>query len=62
MAEWEFPEWSTHPEYFTAVLRAPDLKNRLFLAKVSTGETVPDLLELTDEGGDVSYSHLYVEP
>jgi hypothetical protein len=62
MAEWEFPEWSTHPDYFTAVLRAPDLKNRLFLARVSTGETVPDLLELTDEGGAVSYSHLYVEP
>jgi len=62
MAEWEFPEWSTHPDYFTAVLRASDLKNRLFLAKVSTGETVPDLLELTDEGGDVSYSHLFVEP
>ncbi len=62
MAEWEFPEWSTHPDYFTAVLRASDMKNRLFLAKVSSGETVPDLLELTDEGGNVSYSHLYVEP
>jgi hypothetical protein len=62
MAEWEFPEWSTQPDYFTAVLRAADLKNRLFVVKVAEGELVPEVLELTDEGGDVSYSHLYVEP
>jgi len=62
MAEWEFPEWSTHPDYFTAVLRAADLKNRLFVVKVAEGELVPEVLELTDEGGNASYSHLYVEP
>jgi hypothetical protein len=64
MAEWEFPEWSTRPDTFTAVLRAGDLKNRLFVVKVADGEIVPEVLELTDEGGDAtaSYSHLYVEP
>jgi hypothetical protein len=38
------------------------LKNRLFLVKVAEGELAPEALELTDQGGNASYSHLYVEP
>lgn len=62
MAEWEFPEWSTDPAYFTAVLRASDLENRLFVAKLTEGEQVPALLEISGEETGTTYSHLYLEP
>lgn len=62
MAEWEFPEWSTDPGYFTAVLRASDLENRLFIGKVTEGDLVPALLEISGEQTGMTYSHLYLEP
>ncbi len=62
LLEWEFPEWSTDPGYLTAVLRASDLKNRLFIVKMAEGKLVPEVLEITGESGGASYSHLYLEP
>ncbi len=62
MTEWEFPEWSTDPGYFTAILRASDLLNRLFVVKVEEGDLVPEVLQITGEQAGVSFSHLYLEP
>ncbi len=62
MTEWEFPEWSTDPGYFTAILRASDLQNRLFVVKVQEGDLVPELLQITDKQTGATYSHLYLEP
>ena len=60
--EWEFPEWSTAVGYFTAVLRASDLQNRLFIVKHAEGRIVPEVLEISGEQKGVTYSHLYLEP
>jgi len=62
MVEWEFPEWSTEVGYFTAVLRASDLQNRLFIVKHAEGRLVPEVLEISGEQKGVTYSHLYLEP
>jgi hypothetical protein len=62
MTEWEFPEWSTDPGYFTAILRASDLQNRLFIVKVDEGDLVPEVLQITDKQTGATYSHLYLEP
>lgn len=62
MTEWEFPEWSTSPAFFSAVLRASDLQNRLFIGKTAEGELVPELLEISGEQKGASYSHLWLEP
>lgn len=62
MVEWEFPEWSTDPGFFTAVLRKSDYRNRLFLLKVQPGDVVPDRVEITDDTADVSYGHLWLAP
>ena len=61
MAEWEFPEWSSDPAYFTAILRSSNLKNRLFVVKMAEGDLVPERLEITGEQTGQSYSHLYLE-
>ncbi len=61
MAEWEFPEWSTDPDFYTAILMKADRKNRLFIAKIKEGEVTPELLEITGENTGASYSHLYLE-
>ena len=61
MAEWEFPEWSTDPAYFTAILRGSNLKNRLFVVKMAEGDLVPERLEITGEQTGQTYSHLYLE-
>jgi hypothetical protein len=62
MAEWEFSEWSTHPDYFTAILRGSNLKNRLFIVKMAEGDLVPERLEISGEQTGQTYSHLYLEP
>ncbi len=62
MREWEFPEWSTDPGYFTAVLRSGGFNLRLYVAKVATGEMVPEYLAVTPWSTSVSYNHLWVEP
>jgi len=62
MTEWEFPEWSTDPGYFTAILRAADLQNRLVVVKVVEGDLVPELLQITGPQEGATYSHLYLEP
>ncbi|MBW1810165.1 MAG: hypothetical protein JRJ87_18350 [Deltaproteobacteria bacterium] len=62
MVEWEFPEWSTDPGYFTAILRASNLENRLFVIKMAEGELIPQMLEISGEETGASYSHLYLEP
>ena len=61
MAEWEFPDWSTHPGYFTAILRGSNLKNRLFVVKMAEGDLVPERLEISGEVTGQTYSHLYLE-
>jgi len=61
MAEWEFPDWSTDPDYFTAILRGSNLKNRLFVVKMAEGDLVPERLEITGEQTGQTYSHLYLE-
>lgn len=61
MAEWEYPEWSTHPGYFTAVLRGSDLKNSIYLVRIEGGSSVPDAVKLVDDD-HASYSHLWIEP
>jgi hypothetical protein len=48
--------------YFTAVLRASDLRNRLFVAKMAEGDLVPELLEPTGDQTGATYSHLYITP
>ncbi|OGQ85719.1 MAG: hypothetical protein A2289_13440 [Deltaproteobacteria bacterium RIFOXYA12_FULL_58_15] len=60
--EWEFPEWSTHPGFFTAVLRGPDLKFSVYIGKVSVGTGVPELLRITRKEDNATYSHLFVAP
>lgn len=60
--EWEFPEWSTDPGFFSAILITADRKSRLYLGKLAEGDQVPELLEITGDGQSVSYSHLYVAP
>ena len=60
--EWEFPEWSTAPGYFTAVLRSSDLQNRLVIGKHAEGSLVPEVLEISGEQKGATYSHLYLEP
>lgn len=60
--EWEFPEWSTHPGYFTAILRTGDLANHLVVAQVENGNVVPATLDLGLEDSGVSYSHLWLAP
>ncbi len=62
MTEWEFPEWSTDPGYFTAILRASDLQNRLFIGKIAQGALVPDVLEVSGERKGATYSHLWLAP
>jgi hypothetical protein len=62
LAEWEYPEWSTHVDYFTAVLRAADRKNRLFIGKVEDGVVTPQLIEVVGRETSPSYSHLWVAP
>ncbi len=61
MAEWEYPEWTTHPDYFTAVLRGTDLKNQLYVGRIEEGSIVPDAIRLVDDDY-ASYSHLWVAP
>jgi hypothetical protein len=60
LKEWEYPEWSTSADYFTAVLRASDRKNRLFIGKVELGELAPALIEVVGREVGPSYSHLWV--
>jgi len=62
MEEWEFPEWSTHPDFATAALHPGDLNLRLFVLKVADGTVVPEMLQITGEDASVTYSHLYLEP
>jgi hypothetical protein len=62
MTEWEFPEWSTSPGFFSAILRASDLQNRLFVGKTAEGDLVPELLEISGEQRGASNSHLWIEP
>lgn len=62
LAEWEYPEWSTNVDYFTAVLRAADRKNRLFIGKVEDGVVTPQLIEVVGRETSPSYSHLWVAP
>ncbi len=61
-SEWEFPDWSTDPAYFTAVLRQGGANLRLHLAKVAAGEVVPEVLAVTPWDQNVTYSHLWVAP
>ncbi len=60
--EWEFPEWSTHPDFFTTVLRSKDLENHLMLVKHQEGESTPKMLEIVGKEENATYSHLHVEP
>ena len=62
LSEWEFPEWSTHPGYFTAVFRSGGLNLRLYVAKIVEGQRVPEMLAVTSWDTSVSFSHLYVGP
>jgi hypothetical protein len=62
MNEWEFPDWSTDPGYFTAVLRGGGSNLRLYVAKVAEGEVVPEVLAITPWNTSVKYSHLWVAP
>jgi len=60
MVEWEFPEWSTDPDYFTAALHAGDQNLRLFVLRVAEGEVVPERIQITGDHARVTYSHLWV--
>ncbi len=60
--EWEFPEWSAHPDYFTAILRTGDLANHLVVARVEAGNVAPAFLDLGLKDPGVSYSHLWLAP
>ena len=62
ITEWEFPDWSTDPRYYTAVLRSGGFNLRLYVLKVATGEVVPEMLEVTTWDTSVSYNHLWVAP
>jgi hypothetical protein len=62
MSEWEFPEWSTHVGYFSAVLRQGGTHLRLYVAEIAAGDLVPKLLAVTPWSTTVTYSHLWVEP
>lgn len=55
--EWQTPEWSTHPNFGTAVGTRPDKTYDIYIARVSDQE----LLRLTWDGG---YGHvnLWIEP
>ncbi len=61
MQEWEYPEWSTSAHFLTAVLRTADQRSRLFIVKLAPGDIIPEALEITDDKGDVTFSHLFVE-
>ena len=60
--EWEFPEWSTHVEYFTTILRSTDLANHLVIVKRTEGASAPNLLEVLGGEQGATFSHLYVQP
>jgi hypothetical protein len=60
--EWEYPEWSTHLEYFTAVLQPGTLQFSLYAVRIEPGDLAPQVLRITPEGSSVSYSHLWVQP
>jgi len=62
MVEWEFPEWSSDPDFFSAVLMASDYRKRLFVVKAAAGELVPERVEITDDTANVTYSHLWLAP
>jgi hypothetical protein len=60
--EWEYPEWSTHPDYFTAVLQPGTLLFSLHIVRIEPGDLAPEVLRITPKGSNVSYSHLWVQP
>ena len=59
--EWEFPEWSTSPGFFTTILRTTDLKSHLMIAKIKDGDSAPDMLEVIGAEEAATFSHLYVQ-
>jgi hypothetical protein len=62
MDEWEFPDWSTSPSTFTAVLRQGGLNLRLYVLEIAPGEVVPEMIPVTPWDTNVTYSHLWVAP
>jgi hypothetical protein len=55
--EWQTPEWSTHPDFGTAVATREDHTYDIYIARVSDQE----LLRLTWDGG-YGHVHLWVDP